>query len=54
MCQAYLESVSPECHACGGGYLAGLDNWVPHRPDCPRTKPKSEPVRPASGGRDDR
>ena len=38
MCQAYLEMVSPACSACGGGYLAGLDNWISHAPDCEKMK----------------
>lgn len=35
MCQAWLASVSPECFWCGGGYTAGLDNYIPHDKDCP-------------------
>ncbi len=34
MCQAWLASVSPECSRCGGGYIAGLDNYIPHKPWC--------------------
>ncbi len=35
MCQAHLASVSSECFWCGGGYLAGLDNYISHDKDCP-------------------
>jgi len=34
MCQMYLASVSPECSRCGGGYCAGLGNYIPHEPWC--------------------
>ena len=34
MCQAFLASVSPECNRCGGGYSAGLDNYISHKPWC--------------------
>jgi hypothetical protein len=34
MCQAWLEMVSPQCDRCGGGYTAGLDNYIEHQPWC--------------------
>jgi hypothetical protein len=34
MCQGWLEQTSHECNRCGGGYTAGLDNWIPHQVWC--------------------
>lgn len=27
--------MSMACQYCGGGYTAGLDNYIPHNKDCP-------------------
>lgn len=35
MCQVHLANRGPERLGCGGGYLAGLGNYIPHRKDCP-------------------
>ena len=35
MCQKHLASVSQECFWCGGGYIAGLGNYIPHDNNCP-------------------
>ena len=50
MCQAWLESRSPEC-VCGGGYLAGLDNWIDHTKDCPVMHPKPKVKEGGNDGR---
>lgn len=34
MCQGYEDMVFPPCWRCGGGYTAGLGNYIEHKPWC--------------------